>query len=343
MKKLLLALVISLVANPTIATITTTTPAVAVNDKEYSIENAVEIYPTTIDAKDGTLIMSNSPETVKDIGLLYADEFEGKGRILYHHVNETGSKSRKLIILAENIADQSVSLNIGKKGISDYSYNFLKVGEDVLDGYFRSDNDKTISIAPHEKYIIYESPKTEWPISTVLSGMMDIQSSGRLRISFAMLDVNDDYYNHGNLKKLDRDFAPRGTYKCLTRHQFVILPENDDAYYKIEQKKDEWVKGYDAVRQEDTVNFGNYGIMYKITLVAKSNAHIYICPRGGIFQGKVSWEKGGIETIKRSHSFKTIKEAIKVGEIANGEIKTLYYCLPNGSAAPILIGVDDLP
>ena len=75
-------------------------------------------------------------------------------------------------------------------------------------------------------------------------------------------------------------------------------------------------------------------------LIVKEDVNVFICPRGGIFQGTVRWDNGEIHLIKRKHVFKEIKERIPIGMIKSGEVRTLEYMLPNGSAAPILLGFD---
>ena len=56
------------------------------------------IEKQSIEEQTGTLVMSNSPEEVKETGILYKGELEGIGRLLYHHVNVSEEKKLRLII-----------------------------------------------------------------------------------------------------------------------------------------------------------------------------------------------------------------------------------------------------
>lgn len=297
-----------------------------------------ELHPKQIIVEDGTLLLSNSPETIKQTGILYQDFIKGPGRLLFHHVNQTDTSEKKLVIVAENMKADSQMLRLYRKAVMPPHYHYLKAGEEVLRNYFHNTLEQIYFLNPYERVVLYDSVETSWPIQTVQSGMMDLEAKGEVRITFAMLERKDAIEQIDHLPKLEKDKAPRGTFKCLSKAQYVVLPENTNAYYLIEKDKDGWVQGTDALTQEKAINYGNYGIMYKITLMAMGDTEVFICPRGGIFQGIVRWEDSHIRSIKRPHVFKVNKERIPIGQLKQGEVKTLEYFLPNGSAAPILLG-----
>lgn len=300
-----------------------------------------KLQPKTVIVHDGTLIMSNSPEIVKEVGILYSDQFKGKGRLLFHHVNATDRADKKLVITVENLTNIPQTFIIQQYGLSSPDYNYLKVGEEILDNYFDSATSDVFFLNPYETNIIYDSSLIGWPVQTVLSGMLDIEATGAVRVTFAMLNEGDEIEIISQLPYLKKDAAPRGTFECLTIYQCLLLNKGGKSHYLIEDDSSDWVKGWDALDHQITINHGNYGIMYKITLIALSDTNILICPRGGIFQGKVYWEDGELITIKRPHVFKKTKEPIKIGELKMGEVRTLIYFLPNGSAAPILISFEN--
>lgn len=53
------------------------------------------------------LDFSDSPETVKQDGILYNDVVEGKSRILYYHLNGTMDDKKVVVILENMSADDS--------------------------------------------------------------------------------------------------------------------------------------------------------------------------------------------------------------------------------------------
>lgn len=298
------------------------------------------LEPKQIFIQDGTLLLSNSPETVKQTGILYQDQIKGNGRLLFHHVNQTDNAEKKLVIVADNMTEESQMLRISTKATTSPEYHYLRAGEEVLKTYFHNTVEQIYFLEPYERFVLYDSKEMHWPVQTVQSGMIDLEVKDDLRITFAMLERKDTIDVIDSLKELDKDMAPRGTFNCLSKHQYVLLPDNSNAYYLIEENKEGWIKGKDALTEEKAINYGNYGIMYKITLMAMADTEVFICPRGGIFQGMVRWNDGQICYIKRPHVFKVNKERIPLGRLKQGEIKTLEYFLPNGSAAPVLLGFE---
>ncbi len=303
-------------------------------------ESYKKLQPQQVLIQDGTLLLSNSPETVKQIGILYQDRIKGSGRLLFHHVNQTQNAEKKFIIIADNMTEKAQMLRIYRKAVTSPDYHYLRAGEEVLKAYFHNTVEDIYFLEPYERIVLYNSEATSWPVQTVQSGMMDLEVEDYLRITFAMLERNDCIHVIDQLEGLDKDMAPRGTFECLTKYQYVLLPGEGKAYYLIEEDEEGWIQGKDALTEESAINYGNYGIMYKITLIAMANTEVFICPRGGIFQGMIQWDDGQICYIKRPHFFKVNKERISIGSIKKGEIKTLKYFLPNGSAAPVLLGFE---
>lgn len=301
-------------------------------------KQAEKLRPKTDIVHDGNLIMSNSPESVKKVGILYSEKLLGRGRLLFHHVNETNDADKKLVITVENLTNVPQMFATHQCGLSKPEYNYLKAGEDVLVNYFNSVTSRIFFLKPNEIKVIYDSTYIGWPVKTVLSGMIDVEAAGSVKITFAMLNEKDGVEKISQLPLLKRGIAPRGTFDCLTICQNIFLDRKGTFYYLIEEDPSKWIKGWDALNHEITINHGNYGIMYRITLIALRDTQVLICPRGGIFQGKVYWEDGELVTVKRPHVFKIIKEPVKIGELKRGEVRTFIYFLPNGSAAPVLIG-----
>lgn len=306
----------------------------------YGYEFYKRLQPKQILIQDGTLLLSNSPETVKQTGVLYQDQIKGSGRLLFHHVNQTENAEKKLVIIADNITEAPQMLRVYRKAITSPDYHYLRAGEEVLRAYFNNTVEEIYFLEPHERILIYNSEEMSWPVQTVQSGMMDLEVEDDLRITFAVLERDEPIDAIDYLEELDKDMAPRGTFECLTKYQYVLLPSDGKAYYLIEGEEEEWIQGKDALTEERAINYGNYGIMYKITLMAMADTEVFICPRGGIFQGMVRWDDGQMCYIKRPHVFKINKERIPIGKIKQGEVKTLEYFLPNGSAAPVLLGFE---
>lgn len=286
---------------------------------------------------EGTLILSNSPETVKKEGILYQDTFSGESRIVFHHVNAIAHKIPRLRISVKNNTLKEQMLWIKQAGYALPQYDYLEAGSSLLENYYQCQQSEIFFLLPGQEQVIYCSPSGAWHKQMVLSGMLDVVTNGELQITFlASHSLEQDDLEA--LQPLEKDLAPRGTFKGLVKEQYIYIPVGQKSYYLIEDEQTDWIKGWDALAGEKAINYGNYGVLYKIHLMATTNTEVFVCPRGGIFRGLLRWEDGQMIRIDRPHVFKNHKERVGIGNIKQGEIRTLEYMLPNGSAAPILIG-----
>jgi len=303
-------------------------------------ENYKPIKPYEIREEKGTLILSNSPETVRESGILYKEKFKKKGRLVFHHVNATQKDDKKLLITIKNCSTNAQLFVINQIGCGPPFYNYLEAGNHLLKAYFKDFNSRVYFLQPNECLAIYDSSPWMWKPNMVLSGMMDIYATDEVEVTFVLTEKWKNEEQIKDLKILERDLAPRGTFGCLTKYQYIEVCGKQDTYYLIEDEVEDWIKGKDSLTGKEAVNYGNYGVLYKIIIYAKEEVEVFICPRGGVFQGTVCWEDGQTHIIARAHAFKTEKERIDIGKIEKGEVRTLNYILPNGSAAPVLIGFD---
>lgn len=202
-----------------------------------TLDGYQRISPYEIIQDSGKLILSNSPEAVYKKGILYEEQLSGKGRLVYHHVNEMHSKNKRLVILVRNLTDEEQMLRIDKEGITSSKYDYLTAGFEVLQRYYRTQVSRIYFIEPNEQMVLYDSKNTIWKPKTVLSGMVDIWTSDLVRITFCVLDRNEAYSKVNDLPVLKRDFAPRGTFNLLGKHQIVWIPDVEKCYFLIEHEK----------------------------------------------------------------------------------------------------------
>lgn len=284
----------------------------------------------------GTLLLSNSPEDVQEPGILYRGKICGKGRLLYHHVNVNKQQNLRLIIEVVNEEEFPQLVRIIKPTTEGPSYQFLKTGQTILGNYFKSTKDTFFYLEPHKKWNLYDSEGKRWRLGTLLSGMMDIETMGQVTVTYKVITENSQ--DEEELKPLIRDLAPRGSFDIMARTYHIGIPETPGYYYYLLGTTKEWEKGVDELTGDYVLNQGNYGIMEHIQIVAKADTRVILCPRGGVFQGMVRWQDGQVYLVERIHAFKREKECIEIGKLKKGEMRQLDYMLPNGSAAPVLLG-----
>lgn len=301
------------------------------NYDHYRILEKKELIETK-----GTVLMSNSPEDVKEAGILYQGKIEGKGRLLYHHVNESSSNTLRLVIEIMNEESTPQLFRVSKENTEGPSYRFLKTGQALLKNYFESVSDRWYYLQPGQVWTLYDSQEKTWRKGSLLSGMIDVETKGQMRVTYKALA--HELEKNFNLKILNRDLAPRGTFEVCERTYRLQIPEAVGHYYHLLGTTQDWIRGKDELTGESALNQGNYGIMEHIQITVSADTTVILCPRGGVFQGVVRWEDGTLHLVERSHAFKKEKECIIIGKLKKGETKQLEYMLPNGSAAPVLLG-----
>ena len=89
----------------------------------------VESYDT-----GGTLLFSDSPEYVKEVGVLYRDTVTGDARVLYYHLNDT-AQPKKLAVVLETEADLA-TVSVTRGAAAAPSTDYLHVGKETQIGYF---------------------------------------------------------------------------------------------------------------------------------------------------------------------------------------------------------------
>ncbi|WP_054743670.1 hypothetical protein [Cellulosilyticum ruminicola] len=281
----------------------------------------------------GKLILSDSPENVREIGILYEEKIDGLGRILFHHINESEDVKNLAIIICnkEGLKKQAKILKQEVMGPTKY---ILHAGQTLLERYFMGKQKGIITLDPYEEKILFMSLPNEWQPQLLLTGIIDFETDGIVEVIIAAIDKTTSISEIKKLPYLERDKHPRGTFYCLEESYALHLPSFGRYYVRLEDDED-WAVGKDGITQEITMNRGNYGIMYHVTIQAEAVTKVQIVPRAGVFKGVIKWENGQIIPIERTHYFKHCKEPVDLGWLTAGEIRTLSYMLPNGSAAPV--------
>ena len=322
-KAILLSLLISLGGQNVFAT-----------NKEHTFigEQLLEMSPSYV--KKGQMILSNSPEVVHDNGILYHEEVHGEGRLLFHHLNGT-STSKRFIAMIHNVQPAPMKLKLKKCEAVGPTKNILFAGKKLLDNYFQNQwSEETLIIPPLSEAILYDSIGHPWKSQEVLTGIVDYELDGRGELFTACMEASDPVERIKTLSYLPKDHHPRGTFYVLEETYTVHLP-SFGAYYMCLEQEEDWAIGKDGITQEITMNKGNYGIMYHVTIQAEADTQIYIVPRAGVFKGVIKWEDGTLCAIERTHYFKHCKEPVLLGTVKEHTARTLSYMLPNGSAAPV--------
>lgn len=261
----------------------------------------VESYDT-----GGTLLFSDSPEYVKETGILYRDTVTGDARVLYYHLNDT-AQPKKVAVMLETEADLA-TVSVTRGAAAAPSADYLQVGKATQIGYFDTQE-------MHEHvYVTKERPRLLVPAmnTTVLApgdlvyGVYDFHTNAPVRVSVIMYGADVDPFAFlRTARVLPRDeVALRGTFRgmnrVLTSHK-IYHPAMDGAvYFPIgDNIHDIYRHGIDATDGSAVTNYGNYGILYQINIptAGRERTRYFLSPLGGVYAGAVRVESGTKTTL----------------------------------------------
>lgn len=250
--------------------------------------------PRQDESADGpTLLFSDSPEQVREDGLLYRDAVEGPFRVVAYHLNAKATPGR-LMTVVKNVDVKPALVKLDRTGETAPARVEGVLGQVTLMDYFASRPGTQLSLAPGESAILYLSP-TIVPQSGV-SLMADGTTDARLEVSLvfsgelgpapeALLALPalapDSNHVRGTFPQAIRRFALDlgGT---LPAKAIVGDPGQDPA-----------AAGKDVLTPADVQLKGNYGVTYDVTLRNAAGVALAISPRGGLYKGVVRVEEEG--------------------------------------------------
>ena len=306
-------------------------------DKDYNtFDEALKVEVQDI---PGTLIMSNSPESVQSSGILYRDNSSGKGIMTVHHKNTTGLP-KKLVILATSKETTNVTLSISNEAVLGPHSNILKTGQSSVNQYFKGKANKNYVIKPGETVCVYDSQeKRAWRNGEIISGLFDFNSTGEVTWTVVIMDEKSDLSNVSKLQVLPRDNHVRGTFNTIERKYVVdVSGIKDPAKLVVGREKEEWLEGIDALTGDTIRNQGNYGLPITIEVKNTEDMGVILNARGGAYLGAVKWNKTKVFNVPDEDILSSKKLAALIGKIPQGEGAEIVYTLPNGSSAPVLFG-----
>lgn len=310
------------------------------NFQNYSYLNYQDVTVANKTYKEGTLIMSDSPEEVKGQGILYKDKINGSGRILIHHINsiQDTTETQRLALIVENPTEKPVTIKLMNKSIKGPATDILRVGQLTLNEYLSGTvATETIVLAPGERKYIYDK---NWSYNTCISGHMDVETDGDATFIVANLGKTHTLQDLDSLMYYPADGVHfSGTYGVVGINYELNL-DGSQPEKLVLGKKDagEWIVGYDERTNTVVENAGNFGVSYYITVTAKEDTGVILNNRGGTFQGAIKWNDTVYNMPGKGTFSGTTTKAVVMGVIKKGETVTIEYLLPNGSAAPTLIG-----
>ncbi|TCS79330.1 copper amine oxidase [Pectinatus cerevisiiphilus] len=260
--------------------------------------NKMTNWPVKRIDKGGTLLFSDSPETVYQDGILYEDTISGKGRLYYYHVNGTEEDKKVVVMLTNTNKEKSVNFHITRSAEAGPSADYLYVGKTSQLRYFGYQIPQDIFIDKDSARIL--DGRTNNILvkkDELVCGIYDFETKSPVKITVMMLPLNEDPYTFMKTASvlLKDDSRLRGTFKNMDRvlqGEKRYNPENDGTvYFTIADDRDDaYLTGVDATDGSSVKNYGNYGILYylDIPMSGMGKVHYYLQPLGGVYAGAMS-------------------------------------------------------
>ncbi len=327
------------------------TPAEAVGPQGVDVYYVPE-WEVSSRSFGGKLLLSDSPEMVTEDGILYQDQIEGKARLFFYHVNAANA-AKKMEVLLENNGKEAAQVTVTQHGLGGPGFVWLAVGKETLTSYLSGGKPYQIQI-PAGKSVQLSASISEIAVlpNMLIHGIYDLVADRPVNVKVMMLPVLE---NSIKFSKTAKVLAPdthylRGTFDGANR-EVIPVEYNPQAEGPLtitlaDNKIDLYLRGVDATNGKPVINYGNYGVLYTVSLPTKGVGRVsyYLLPRGGDYAGAIGIENpytpwGPLATpLGRLHfgSDKS-RDFAFLGTYDSGEPLSITFSPPGGSNLPVMI------
>lgn len=330
----------------------TTTALAAQNEKLPNVDlDHLREWTVTSTDTGGKLILSDSPEIVYHEGITYQDTVSGPVRLFFHHVNGT-STPKRIQVLLENKSDQEQKVYVQKYGLAGPGMNYLEVGKEAQKLYMESLDGYWVTIpAKGSAQLSDELAQMQVPYNALVNGIFDFYSENPITVKVMMVSTksSEKEWNKQKVLKGD-DTRLRGTFQNSDRLIVpvqVFRPQEDGtvAITLADHFLDTYMTGLDATDGKPSLNYGNYGVFYKIMMPSDDKAghyQVYMNPRGGEYAGALGIKNGSdpAYTVMTPENrlymgVKTEYDVSLAGTFKSGQKTWLTFSPPGASNLPV--------
>jgi hypothetical protein len=239
-------------------------------------------------AEKRPLVVSDSPETFEHKGFLYQEKVNGKARLYADHVNGMKEKVQFAIVARNPNPDKPVRITTSRHGEVYPSIYANLIGNEASIEFLQSaSTPETMVLAPYQTAYYKKMPEL-FP-DQGMNVMYDVETDGDVYFSFVAMDAGAGLDSIGMFKQLEYTGNVRGTFtssdvswdvdaKSFTKPSSLTIGDGTT---------DKFVTGTDFFKQEDSLNLGNYGVIYNIHIDQPRKMAVLLLPRGGVFKGPV--------------------------------------------------------
>ncbi|MFC5406437.1 copper amine oxidase N-terminal domain-containing protein [Cohnella soli] len=250
------------------------------------------LIPYDIMNQGVTLVRSNSPETIVDEGIYYADQVAGNVRFMTHNANGRDVPVKIYIVATNNNATDATA-KIGPVGIGGPNLYVPNVARSVSAKYLDArlnPKSSTVSIPAGQTRILVPavSDKTLDP-GDVYASLADVFLDQPLDIKVVVVNADRNVFaTLPSLSVLPVVAHVRGTFDDANRMMIVNRTIGDVKGRMVlaDNSIDTRLSGIDKTTDTPVLNSGNYGAVYTIRMnMVQPHTAIVVNGRGGYYAG----------------------------------------------------------
>ena len=181
--------------------------------------HVMKMWPVESKDEGGTLLFSDSPESVTEDGILYQDTVKGEARILYYHLNSSDS-DKKVAVVLQSADGQPAIVRVTRGGACYPSPDYLHVGKMTQMAYFEGEAHGDIYIGRGRHRLLQENMDTTiLHPGDLVYGVYDFASNRPIKVSVIMYPADTDPYEFlEQARVLPKDEQRlRGTFQGMNR------------------------------------------------------------------------------------------------------------------------------
>lgn len=308
-------------------------------------------WKMTANAYGGKLLLSDSPEMVPADGIMYQDTVVGDARLFFHHVNAT-DLMKKVCVVLENSGPEAAHVTVYRYGLCGPGYNWTAVGRAAQDAYLSGSTLYDLDVFP-KRVVLLAARLGDVVVkpNMLVSGIFDFKTDRPVTVKVLLMPSDGDVNKFVKTAKvLDKDaYRLRGTFEKANRLLIpwkVYDPMKDGPTVVTlgDNNIDRFQEGIDATDGSKVVNFGNWGVVYKLFFPSNHTGEIsvYVNPRGGEYAGSlgVSYqhlEQEPVATPQNRMLFgkNESTDFSKIGTFESGQSLWMTFTPPGASNLPI--------
>ncbi|WP_166239686.1 copper amine oxidase N-terminal domain-containing protein [Paenibacillus turpanensis] len=236
--------------------------------------------------KDRPLLVSDSPEIFTKRGVLYEGVVNGKARLYADHINGTDRKMQFAIAVRNPHSDRSVTITTTNKGEVFPSKYAMLIGNEATIEFLQGEKKpETLVVGPGET-VYYKVMPGFYP-EQGMNVIYDVETDGDAQFMFLAMEPGDTLETVQYYPKLPYDSNVRGTFiGSEVNWEIRAGGVREPSSFAIgDGTTDVFLPGTDEMQKMDSVNYGNYGVVYNIKVRTPPKMAVLILARGGHFLG----------------------------------------------------------